>query len=816
MGALANEYNEVNKIEIVNGKSDYKNRFFVKNDIGTGNNPLAAPLSHKEKNAFSATSEKPQEKRVKKQETTTKLVSYVIAIAGAVTIGAVAADELGIDFGFGKDDVYSRYLLEEKIDIELYPYEQGLSYYFLIYDYTPDGEMTVRVTGNGTDVSKPINEHFDEPYDDNDYDNPDDYGYEDENGEYDRKRNAIRGSGYFEELAPHSEYVFAVYDGKYVLWEQSFKTEEKVQPITPMLNDEQINIRLSPDKTSVTYGFDIIDYTPTGSMTLSVTDESYNYYRSEDISFDNASGVISKEGTFEGMAPATQYTIRIYDGGYLIWSNTFSTLALDRLTEDQVSLEIYEQYESLTYSLSLFDYTPLGDVTVSIYKNNYLVASDNVTLTDAEQSGKTYLSARGGFEDLYPATEYRFVLTDSGCAVFEKIISTLTPSATEDQLWIEYDAGVESVSFYMGLHDYELYESLMIQLYKGDELTDWQYVSLEGDAATDDGQWADGTFEHLSPETDYVLILSDGGFTLRREEFTTLRMPQAEEGQVSVSFTPSVEEVGYDITVYDYEPVGSLYACLLLNGTEVDRNYIWLDEGSTGSDGKHTDGSFVGLSPQTGYVLSITDSGYEIWRGSFTTQATTEQINVLTNPDLDTVDYTVTFTDYEPVSYMAVKVIDENDNVIVTQTITLSDGEVTTGATTSYASGSIGDLTPDTHYYFVVTDTDYEICRDEFYTLPIPILTVNNEITEWAIYPSTTSVTMSITIQGYEARGDLTVKVEKDGVVCGTQELYASDVTGTYSCSRETISGLTAGTTYYLRIYDGKYVVYEEQFTTNS
>ncbi|MBO4573084.1 MAG: hypothetical protein J5762_04895 [Clostridia bacterium] len=718
MGALANEYNELNKIEIVNGKSDYKNRFFVKNDIGTGNNPLAAPLSHKEKNAFSATSEKPQEKRVKKQETTTKLVSYVIAIAGAVTIGAVAADELGIDFGFGKDDVYSRYLLEEKIDIELYPYEQGLSYYFLIYDYTPDGEMTVRVTGNGTDVSKPINEHFDEPYDDN----PDDYGYEDENGEYDRERNAIRGSGYFEELAPHSEYVFAVYDGKYVLWEQSFKTEEKVQPITPMLNDEQINIRLSPDKTSVTYGFDISDYTPTGSMTLSVTDASYNYSRSEDISFDNASGVISKEGTFGGMAPATQYTIRIYDSGYLIWSNTFSTLALDRLTEDQVSLEIYEQYESLTYSLSLFDYTPLGDVTVSIYENNYLVASGNVTLTDAEQSGKTYLSARGGFEDLYPATEYRFVLTDSGCAVFEKIFSTLTPSATEDQLWIEYDAGVESVSYYMGLHDYEPYESLMIHLYQGENAVDWNYVRFEGDASTDDGQWADGTFEHLSPETDYVLILSDGGFTLRREEFTTLRMPQA----------------------------------------------------------------------------------------------TADQVHILTNSDLDTVDFTVTFTDYEPVSYMAVKVIDENDNVIVTQTITLSDGEVTTGATTSYASGSIDDLTPDTHYYFVVTDTDYEIGHDEFYTLPIPILTENNEITEWAIYPSTTSVTMSITIQGYEARGDLTVKVEKDGVVCGTQELYASDVTGTYSCSRETISGLTAGTTYDLRIYDGKYVIYEYQFTTDS
>ncbi len=384
MGYMPNEYNEYNKIEIVNGKTSYKNEFYVKNDVGSAFNPTVKPTVYNERNDRA---EPPRERKsAKNSEAVTQIVTKIAAVVGAVTVGVVSADALGI-ITLDKNKLYSRYLTQDEIRLELFPYEEGLSYFFEIFEYTPTGDINVTVSDGNVKKSQPVQ-----------------LGREE----------GLFGEGYFENLTPEKDYLFSITDGKYILWEQSFFTAAEEEPFYPVITDDMIEYSITPASNEVSYNFVVTGYEPAGDITVTVTDGINTF---ENFVRNSADGLFS-QGYFTDLTPSTNYTFSINDNGYSVWSTVFETEAF-RLTEDQVSLELGAGADYVSYYFEIIDYEPKGDIVVTITGNGV----DYSRKADKDLKTST-ISAEGECYNLEEETEYTFSILDDGKVVYTQTFTT--------------------------------------------------------------------------------------------------------------------------------------------------------------------------------------------------------------------------------------------------------------------------------------------------------------------------------------------------------------------------------------------------------
>ena len=166
------------------------------------------------------------------EEARNKVVTAVVAVAGAVIVGAVSLDEI--------------FVTPPEFDCGLEVFTNAI-YYTVGYDpeeYTPKDGMVIVLKNDFTNREEPMTESF--------------------------------VQGYFDDLQTNMTYSFRIMDGNTVLYSETVKTKSDKEFYT--LSDEQVNFGSFEAYDTYLSGYmEITDLTPNGELSVQVAGENQTF-----------------------------------------------------------------------------------------------------------------------------------------------------------------------------------------------------------------------------------------------------------------------------------------------------------------------------------------------------------------------------------------------------------------------------------------------------------------------------------------------------------------------------------------------------------
>lgn len=472
--------------------------------------------------------------------------------------------------------------------------------------------------------------------------------------------------------------------------------------VQEMFTEQNADVLLTLDQTSITFMVKILDYVPQETITMCVLDEGDAVVWSQAISEDN--GVWAADGAVSALTAGTTYTFALREGDRTVWTKSFTTTPapISYLWESAM-VSLSPATNTLDFSITLPGYTLLTSLHAAIYAGEDMVTDASMMSSTADNDVIGY----GQIEGLQPDTDYVFLLYDGDHLLYQTPFHTATPDYLLDNVSISLMPTDDGLSFALFIPDYTLWSGLVAAVYKGETLVSDTEIAAD---ATSDGLMADGALAELTPETSYQFRLYDGDRLLYTEAFTTAAA-NPYLSHVHVFFQPFAAGFSFTLELTDYTPNDTVTARVsdqdghLLNSIEVGleptEEDVW-----TGEE------TFEALDPDTDYMLEIFDGDTRIYQKTCRTMYSVSDISLSFETGVTSVSYYLFIPEYTVDAGLILEIWQEDTSVMDSHVVTeemLSDNSVS-------ANGVLEGLAPGTTYTAYLYDGVRLLYQDMFET----------------------------------------------------------------------------------------------------
>ena len=568
---------EYNEIKIVNG-SRSRNEYRP-NSVTTGVNPSLKTTPLVEPNTPKRDVPHVAKKKQRRVAITAKVLSAVVAVAGASMVVVAVADELDI---LNPLPIVQRIFTESNAQAELFEDVGSISYTIHIVDYTPTGTLTLAVLD--TDGQRVWEIPFAQSSED-----------------------GTTAHGVVTDLGSGRAYTFCLYEDDRLLWTRAFLTQQATQP-APSYIVENADAALDSTQSAVMFSIGLPDYVVFSGLKarLSAGDFSSELM----LEAETEENTVYVHGEFTDLSSETKYAFELYDGDRLVYVNDIWTKAPDSgglLANAQVSFATTEI--EVMFSVGLPDYTVETDLVARL---------SDVTGADAleeklepQLDGATTV-ASGHFADLTPATKYLFELYDGERLLYQEEVLTKEPSYLLDDAEIGFEYSDSVLYYYVTLTDYTIVDAIQVAV---GATEDDKIYSTPTPETEDNYIHADGEIEGLTDGVTYTLYLYDGNRLLAQRTFTMGYYDVNLDG-ATVELFPGTDGLTYHFVLpSDYTVNESLrIEVSSLAGTQSAEV-----EPTVTEDGVEGEGEIEGLSPSTEYDFALYDGDEILWSEQFTT-----------------------------------------------------------------------------------------------------------------------------------------------------------------------------------------------------
>ena len=765
------EYNEIKITNEYSSRNEYQTAY-----IGTSVNPIPPTPPLIEPNIKPQTDTVKHTHTVKKQQRRVKIgarvLSAVIAVAGATMVGVSVADELDLF-----TPIVQVIFAEQNAQVEIWEVPNGISFTMHIVNYAPLGELSLAV------LDKDNHRVWEAPF-----------------VSVSSDTQELATQGYVENLSSGSEYTLCLYEDNRLLWSRAFQTEE-TQPISYLLDNAEVS--LEPTVNEIFYSIALPEYTVVNEIAVTVKDPDGTPIAGnptvENATEENAVYVY---GSTPGLSPSTTYTFCLLDGDRLLYETTFTT-DTEPIAVAPTEAHLSTEHDRVIYYMVFpSSFAPQAGLTVRV-GNEAGISEQAVTPV---QSADGWL-CDGYVAELNASTEYSFTVLDGDTVLYQSVFVTDEEPLTVDMALSPY-ANYVAFSFTLSA-PYEEQSGLMAKVVEvaNDDNTYETEVSLEED---DNGvPYAWGLVSDLAPETAYTFYLYDGEVFLHEESFSTLAMAVV---QPEVALSPSVSDVSFVISLPSaYQPQNGLQVRVdeSINSGNAYEAEVGLEQSPEGD--WIGEGVVADLTPETAYVFYIYDGDVLLYEDSFTTLAPEViEPTVSLSPSFNSVGFTFTL----PANYSlqgAIRVVveetEDSGNTFERDVSPMDWGNDLWGV-----EDEIADLSPETPYNFYIYDGESIIYQTAFATIAEPFDPIYS--VDLTAHEDSLDFTFSVD-ERYDIQVTLSVAANDGQESVASQVGMEENPEGGWIVEGS-IEGLTPSTAYTFYVLDGEDVIYQEAFTTEA
>ena len=321
------EYNEIKVTNKYTSRNEYQTAY-----IGQGVNTIPPAPILKEPNTKPQTDTVKTTRAAKKQQRRVKIgarvLSAVIAVAGATMVGVSVAEELDLF-----TPLVQMIFAEHNAQLEILEGSNSVSFCLHVVNYTPTGELSLAV------LDKDNQRVWEAPF---------------ASISSDLQELATECS--VENLESNSVYTLCLYEDNRLLWSHAFQTAEaEPEPISYLLDNAEVS--MEPTEYEIFYSIALPEYTVVNEIAVTVIDPD-GLHISGDPTVENATeeNAVFVYGSTSGLSPSTTYTFCLLDGDRLLYETTFTTDTEPIVIEPTEAL-LSAEYDRVIYYFTFHGYS---------------------------------------------------------------------------------------------------------------------------------------------------------------------------------------------------------------------------------------------------------------------------------------------------------------------------------------------------------------------------------------------------------------------------------------------------------------------------